>query len=194
MLFSELMAGVRQRLVLGIATSALLSGLVACSTTPGAATTALTHASPTSHTTSHMAAATVPNPSVLHRQWRLHTVQNHPARAFGLQEAELTLEADQRMYGTTGCNRFFGTYSAHMASADEATHTGSLQFGDGIGMTRMACPDVQEHHLMQLLDATQQVRVTGQQLALLDKQGAVLTVWHAVEKQLSRKTDQISRK
>lgn len=190
MTFSALISAAHTRLAAGLATGVLLYGLTACSAPSVTPTTSATpamadsakHSATPSHTASHMVTASAPSASVLHRVWHLKTVQNKPASALGLQAAELALQADQSMYGTTGCNRFFGTYTASITpDATPAALVAALRFGHGMGMTRMACPDVQEHSLMQLLEATRQARVTGQQLVLLDAQGVALTIWHAAD-------------
>ncbi len=75
-------------------------------------------------------------------------------------EATLTFGDDGRVFGTTGCNRYFGSY----ALADDGALTLT-----GVGSTRMACPPAemaQEAQFLAALDGTERVVVTGDRLVL----------------------------
>ena len=75
-------------------------------------------------------------------------------------EATLTFGDDGRVFGTTGCNRYFGSY----ALADDGALTLT-----GVGSTRMACPPAeiaQEAQFFAALNGAQRVVLTGDRLAL----------------------------
>ena len=84
-------------------------------------------------------------------------------------EATLTFGDDGRVFGTTGCNRYFGSYE--LASDGALTLT-------GVGSTRMACPPAemaQETRFLDALNGAQRVVVTGDRLALATTGGPQLT-------------------
>lgn len=75
-------------------------------------------------------------------------------------EATLTFGDDGRVFGTTGCNRYFGSY----ALADDGALTLT-----GVGSTRMACPPAemaQEAEFLAALNGAERVVVTGDRLVL----------------------------
>lgn len=84
-------------------------------------------------------------------------------------EATLTFGPDGRVFGTTGCNRYFGTY--------ELASDGALALSQ-IGSTRMACPPAemaQETRFLDALNGARRVVVTGDRLALATSGGPQLT-------------------
>ncbi|SHM58962.1 Membrane-bound lysozyme-inhibitor of c-type lysozyme [Roseovarius litoreus] len=76
-------------------------------------------------------------------------------------QAEITLSRAGRLAGSTGCNRFFGTY--------ELTGEG-LSFGP-VGATMMACPDALMMQERRIFEALEQVRRFD-----LDETGALLLI------------------
>ena len=82
-------------------------------------------------------------------------------------EATITFGDDGRVFGTTGCNRFFGSYD--LASDGSLTLT-------QVGSTRMACPPAemaQETRFLAALNGAQRVVVTGDRLALTTTGGGL---------------------
>ena len=102
-------------------------------------------------------------------QWKLVTLGETPALgAPEGQKASLVFEGrERRISGSTGCNRFMGTYTP----------------GEGYGltlepngMTMMACPDPamqQETAFLAALKATKSYRIEGATLELLDQDRVV---------------------
>lgn len=101
--------------------------------------------------------------------WKLMALGGRPARvADNIPEPHLLLHpADQRASGSTGCNRFSGTYQL---SGD------SLHFGPLVS-TRRACldPDMnqQEQAFLQALGGTRTWKATGDTLDLSGEAGPV---------------------
>ena len=94
--------------------------------------------------------------------WKLAGMESIPASAVDAEEDAFTLEfnaADTLVAGRTNCNRFFGKYEL----------TGkSLKMGP-LGMTRMACPDMQyEDSFVRMLDGVDSYEIKGSELKLLD--------------------------
>jgi len=84
-------------------------------------------------------------------------------------ELFLRFEADGKISGHGGCNRFFGSW--------EFDETG-IRAGP-LGSTRMACPEPVmslETRFMQALEKTTQIRVAGDRLRLLDASNVALAV------------------
>lgn len=76
------------------------------------------------------------------------------------QVPTLVLTDTNMMYGFSGCNRFFGKYSAE---------GNTIQFEPG-GSTMMACPDLQfEGKFMKALNAMTTYRIENKELRLTDK-------------------------
>ena len=97
--------------------------------------------------------------------WQLVTIGTDTPAA----EATLTFGDDGRVFGTTGCNRYFGTYTL----ADDGRLTLSQ-----VGSTRMACPPAemaQETRFLDALDGAERVVVTGDRLVLATTGGPPLT-------------------
>ena len=94
--------------------------------------------------------------------WKLTRMDSIPASAITAEEDAFTLQfnaADMRVAGRTNCNRFFGPYELKEKS---------LSFGD-LGMTRMACPDLQYEDLfVRMLDRVNGFEIKGSDLKLLD--------------------------
>ena len=94
--------------------------------------------------------------------WQVAEICGHPMAA-GQQDRQphLVFSAEGRMSGSTGCNRFTGTYQLNGKS---------LKFSP-LAMTKMACPpplDAQERAFIQAMKATASVRQSGNTLELLD--------------------------
>lgn len=76
-------------------------------------------------------------------------------------------DAEKRVNGLAGCNRFFGGYE---------TDGKKLKFSP-MGATRMACPDLElEGSFFQMLENTDSYRIKNQELSLLGK-GKVLATF-----------------
>ena len=97
--------------------------------------------------------------------WKLDSLGDSPAAA----AAEIAFDRDpKQISGSTGCNRFFGTYAAGEGA--------SLKL-EPAGMTLMACAgsaDAQEKAFLDALRATASYRISGTTLELLDGGGRVL--------------------
>ena len=88
--------------------------------------------------------------------WQLVSLGMEPVSA----EATLTFGDDGRVFGTTGCNRYFGSY--------ELASDGDLTLS-GVGSTRMACPPAemaQETEFLNALNSAESVRVQGDRMVL----------------------------
>ena len=104
--------------------------------------------------------------------WQLVTVGGAPAIAGS--EATMTLNGG-KVSGTTGCNRYSGTY--------ELGAGGALKFGQ-IAMTQMACAGpvmVQEQAFAKALGATTTATSTGGSLVLQDASGKELATFKPIE-------------
>lgn len=101
----------------------------------------------------------------------------NPAAAVGKEADFFTLEfnaADTMVAGRTNCNRFFGKYELKGKELELKN----------LGMTRMACPDMQyEDAFVKMLDEVDRFEIKGAELTLFDDHKA-LAVFKAVEKSL----------
>ena len=92
--------------------------------------------------------------------WKLVGLNGEPAKTFeGDRETYLQLSIDEnRLQGSGGCNRFFGTYELKGET---------IRFGK-IGATRMYCEDAmeQEDAFFAMLDQATRYRITDNQLEL----------------------------
>lgn len=80
-------------------------------------------------------------------------------------------EAEKRVNGVAGCNRFFGGYEVD---------GGKLKFSH-MGATRMACPDMDvEQMFFKMLENTDSYSIKDNKLSLLQN-GKVLAVFETVE-------------
>lgn len=105
--------------------------------------------------------------------WKLTKMEGIPATAIDAEIDNFTLmfnAADSMVAGRTNCNRFFGRYEAK---------SGEIDF-DNMGMTRMACPDMQYESLfVEMLDQADRYAIKGSELTLSDDEH-VLAVFKAV--------------
>ena len=103
-----------------------------------------------------------------------------PAAAVGKEADFFTLEfnaADTMVAGRTNCNRFFGRYELKGKK---------LEF-ENMGMTRMACPDMQyEDAFVKMLDDVDRFEIKGSELTFFDDDKS-LAVFKAVEKEPAKK-------
>ena len=108
------------------------------------------------------------NPSLLGTLWTAFEIDGQPVAAGEPQrQPSLLLSADgNRVSGSTGCNRIFGTF----------THQGdTLRFGM-LAMTRVACvPDTgaAENAFLAAIEATRSQTIQNQALAFRDQAGTV---------------------
>ncbi len=103
--------------------------------------------------------------------WRLVSVDG-VAADLSRREPFILLDADGRLAGTTGCNRFAGGYVVDGAY---------LSFGQ-VATTRMYCATVweQERAILDALPLVARWQVSGDRLELLGGSGRVLAVFQAV--------------
>lgn len=106
--------------------------------------------------------------------WKLVKANGIPSEAIN-READfftMTFDAQQQMVaGQTNCNRFFGHYKV----------TGSEIDFDNMGMTRMACPEMEyETMFAHILDEADRFEVRGMELRLFDDKKEI-AVFKAVE-------------
>lgn len=109
-------------------------------------------------------------------RWRLAEVDGTPAISTSDERAaHIAFESSPtpRVSGSTGCNRFVGSYESSGSS---------LTFG-AIASTRMACPDAmaQERAFEQALQDVRRWRAEDGELELLDDQGTVRLRFEAVQ-------------
>ena len=112
--------------------------------------------------------------------WKLAKMEAIPAKAIDAEADFFTLQfsaADTLVSGRTNCNRFFGKYELKGQK---------LEF-ENLGMTRMACPDMQyEDAFVKMLDEVDRFEIKGAELTLFDDHKA-LAVFKAVEKEPAKK-------
>mgnify|MGYP003071906492 FL=1 len=108
--------------------------------------------------------------------WKLAKMEAIPAKAIDAEADFFTMQfsaADTLVSGRTNCNRFFGRYELKGQK---------LEF-ENLGMTRMACPDMQyEDAFVKMLDEVDRFEIKGAELTLFDDHKA-LAVFKAVEKE-----------
>ena len=108
--------------------------------------------------------------------WKLAKMEAIPAKAVDAEADFFTLEfnaADTMVAGRTNCNRFFGKYELKGKELELKN----------LGMTRMACPDMQyEDAFVKMLDEVDRFEIKGAELTLFDDHKA-LAVFKAVEKE-----------
>ena len=94
--------------------------------------------------------------------WKLAQMGSIPATAINQEADFFTLEfnaADTMVAGRTNCNRFFGKYELKGRE---------LSF-ENLGMTRMACPDMQyEDAFVKMLDEVDSYEIKGSELKFYD--------------------------
>ena len=99
--------------------------------------------------------------------WKLAQMGSIPATAINQETDFFTLEfnaADTMVAGRTNCNRFFGKYELKGQK---------LSFGN-LGMTRMACPDMQyEDAFVKMLDEVDSYAIEGSELKFYDDKKVV---------------------
>lgn len=107
--------------------------------------------------------------------WKLVRMDSIPAKAISAEADAFTLSfsaADTMVSGRTNCNRFFGKYE--LKGRD-------LSF-ENLGMTRMACPDMQyEDAFVRMLDEVDRYEISGTTLKLYDDK-KVIAEFRSVQK------------
>jgi heat shock protein HslJ len=101
--------------------------------------------------------------------WKAVEIEGQPVRlATDQREPHLLLaEKDSRAAGSTGCNRFTGSFRQE---------GGGLSFPHPLALTRMACPppaDTLERSFLAALEATAAHQIAGETLELRDAEGRV---------------------
>lgn len=103
-------------------------------------------------------------------KWTLVSMDNKPLQLKG-EDNEVFLqfnEAEKKVSGRAGCNRFFGTYEQNGKK---------LKFSQ-IGATRMACPDINmevESKFFQVLDKTGTFSIKDNELSLINDESVLAT-------------------
>ncbi len=95
--------------------------------------------------------------------WRAETIMGQPVMDYAA--STITFEADGRIHGRGGCNRYFGTITI----ADGEIETGPL------GATKMACSpalDDQEWRFFQALERAKRLKIDERGLLLIYSEGA----------------------
>lgn len=99
--------------------------------------------------------------------WKLTSMPGIPAEAIASEVDAFTLQfdaAESMVAGRTNCNRFFGRYELKGRE---------LEF-ENMGMTRMACPDMQyEDMFVRMLDDVDSYRIRRGELTLYDDEHVV---------------------
>ena len=112
--------------------------------------------------------------------WKLAKMEAIPAKAVDAEADFFTLEfnaADTMVAGRTNCNRFFGKYELKGKELELKN----------LGMTRMACPDMQyEDAFVKMLDDVDRFEIKGSELTFFDDDKS-LAVFKAVEKEPAKK-------
>lgn len=97
-------------------------------------------------------------------------VREIDGQAVNVPDMKLVIDVDEgKLHGNTGCNIINGTLETDMDAAN------SISF-QGIGMTRMACPDAnyETQFVMALEQASKAKPIKDNQVALIDDQGNVV--------------------
>ena len=112
--------------------------------------------------------------------WKLAQMGSIPATAINQEADFFTLEfnaADTMVAGRTNCNRFFGRYELKGKK---------LEF-ENMGMTRMACPDMQyEDAFVKMLDEVDSYAIEGSELKFYDDK-KLLAEFRAVQDAAAQK-------
>lgn len=113
--------------------------------------------------------------------WKLASMEGIPAQAVDREADFFTLRfdaADTTVSGRTNCNRFFGKYE---------TDGRKLDF-ENLGMTRMACPDMQyEDAFVRMLDEVDRFEIRDRELTLYDDSRKLATFRRADADKTTRK-------
>jgi heat shock protein HslJ len=97
------------------------------------------------------------------RTWRAETIMGRPV--IDSSDSTITFEADGRVHGQGGCNRYFGA----------ATIAGEQVSFGSIGSTKMACAPAlmdQEAHFFQILESAERWSVDEHGMLLIHSAGA----------------------
>ncbi|OLO09980.1 hypothetical protein BTW10_17100 [Chromohalobacter japonicus] len=118
-----------------------------------------------------------PDEPLVNTYWKLTELEGAPVEVVANQrEPHFVLHADPaRVMGSTGCNRMMGNYRVE---------EDRLYFS-ALATTRMACEQGvhTEQRFLDVLNATDEWRVTGEHLTLLDAQHETLARFKAVHLQ-----------
>ena len=88
------------------------------------------------------------------------------AEVFGTRVVELEFDKSaNKVSGSTGCNRFAGTYTAD---------TATLTFSENRALTKMACPDYNEQLVLDVLNEVNRYRLIEGQLELMQNNKILL--------------------
>ena len=88
------------------------------------------------------------------------------AEVFGNRVVQLQFDkSSNRIFGTTGCNRFTGDYTVS---------TDSLRFSQNLALTKMACPGFDEQLVLQAFNRVNRYRLIESQLELMQNNEIVM--------------------
>lgn len=89
------------------------------------------------------------------------------AEIFGQRQPELQFQtSDNKVSGSTGCNRFSGSYAA------EGT---AFRFSPNMALTKMACPNYDENNFLSTMNAVNRYHIRNGQLDLLQDSTLLMT-------------------
>lgn len=88
------------------------------------------------------------------------------AELFGERHPQLQFDSNNRLSGTTGCNRISGTYQS---SNDE------LLIGKDLITTKMACPGYDETIFIESLTSINHYRLNGNELQLYNGSALIMS-------------------
>lgn len=113
--------------------------------------------------------------------WKLTSMTGIPAQTIDGEADYFTLRfnaADTTVSGRTNCNRFFGRYESDGRKLDF----------ENLGMTRMACPDMQyEDAFVRMLDEVDRFEIRDRKLMLYDDSNLLATFRNADADRTDRK-------
>ena len=106
--------------------------------------------------------------------WELEYIWSNGSEMAPPEEHNATIAflKDSQMAGDTGCNRFFGNFTAS---------DNSLEFNN-VGSTRMMCPQMQfENAFLSTIENTASYNISKDQLVLKDSLGNIIALLKKIE-------------
>lgn len=107
------------------------------------------------------------------QEWELKSITKNDTVVVNPQELPTLVFKDSTVYGSAGCNRFFGTYKADAK--------GSLTIKTG-GVTMMYCPDMSfEDRYLKALNEVSNYSIKAKELTLADAKKKLVLVYQPVD-------------
>lgn len=107
------------------------------------------------------------------QEWELKSMTKNDTVVVNPQELPTLVFKDSTVYGSAGCNRFFGTYKADAK--------GSLTIKTG-GVTMMYCPDMSfEDRYLKALNEVSNYSIKAKELTLADTKKKLVLVYQPVD-------------